>query len=143
MEEKRQEPEDRPGVLKVVGRGKPEPARMEVGGGSAQEPRPPVFRRTKRLKINGVDVDCPSVDFKSGEGEWQTIRLENGDIIQVKVIISEVYDTLQIVEGDPAYFFKHQLISRVVPLGGSRTPGVPPSLGEHISTDFSQGPPED
>jgi hypothetical protein len=127
-------------MLTVLGRGARLPAQERP-----QEPKPPVFRRTKRMKFNRPDgasfeMDCPSVDFKSADMPWQVIYLENGDELWWKFTITEAYDTLQIVEGDPIYHFKYQLSTRVVPLGGSRTPGVAVGLGEHITTDERQGP---
>ena len=134
MEEKKPEPNSSASVVIGV----PRPAYRRP-----PDWEPPVFRRTKRIKFNGIDIDCSSVDFESKEMPWQTIKLENGDIVQWFAKVIEIYDTHQIADGDPVYIVKiSPPLYRIAPLGGSRTPEKQ-GLGEHIATDYTQGPRED
>lgn len=89
------------------------------------------FVKTKTVKMNGVDIICMSVDFKE-EAEWNTLYLANGDVIQTKLVITEVFDTGQKIEDEPVYVTKYQTLMRVISRGVSST-------GEHIDTLHRQG----
>jgi hypothetical protein len=49
------------------------------------------MERRTRIKFGGKEVDATQIDFKSIKEEWNEYQAEDGTVIRLKVVVSEVY----------------------------------------------------
>jgi len=71
--------------------------------------------KTKKLTINNAVLDARMVEAEEVKNEWATFKLSNGDYIQLKVAITEVFDPGVKNDGEPAYHVKHTVLFRTIP----------------------------
>lgn len=71
-----------------------------------------------KLNIGGQKVDAEKMDFNTLSDAWSSIRLEDGTVIKIKVVASEVYRIPGVdpLTGAPQFLVKSSNVLSVEPL---------------------------
>ena len=82
---------------------------------------------TVQLTIGGNKVDAEKMDFKTLDDAWSVIRLEDGTVIKIKVVPSEVYKLPAVDEltGVPMFVVKSSNVMSVEPQSTSSSSKKP------------------
>ena len=70
-----------------------------------------------KLNIGGKRVDAEKMDFNTLSDAWSSIRLEDGTVIKIKVVASEVYRLpgVDSLTGAPQFLVKSSNVLSVEP----------------------------
>ena len=70
-----------------------------------------------KLNIGGKMVDAEKMDFNTLCDAWSSIRLENGTVIKIKVVPSEVYQLpgVDSLTGAPQFLVKSSNVLSIEP----------------------------
>ena len=73
---------------------------------------------TVRLNLGGKTVNAEKMDFKTLDEAWSSYRLEDGTVLKVKVIASEVYKLPDAdpLTGAPQFLMKSSNVMAVEPI---------------------------
>lgn len=73
---------------------------------------------TDKMKIHlgGREIEADAVEFTAVKEEWSSYKLKNGDVIELKPIVTNIYHSGDIdpITKEPIYIVKSQNVMRTV-----------------------------